>query len=62
MLRAQYPDDAERIMQAFCERQALRLRVNNLKADAAELASRLDAVADGNMLTVLENQETEDEE
>ena len=56
LLYTQYPDDAERIMQAFDEKQPLRLRVNTLKADAASLAERLGATADGNMLTVVEKQ------
>lgn len=52
----QYPDCATQIMEAFGEPQPLRLRVNNLKADASAIAARLDAVCDGNMLTVTERQ------
>lgn len=56
IFREQYPDNYTQIMEAFCEKQPLRLRVNNLKTDAHVLAARLDAVADGNMLTVKEQQ------
>lgn len=56
IFREQYPDNYTQIMEAFCEKQPLRLRVNNLKTDAHVLAARLDAVADGNMLTVLDRQ------
>jgi len=56
MLREQYPDCHEKIMEAFCEKQPLRLRVNNLKTDASALAARLDADYDGNMLTVRDRQ------
>lgn len=56
IFREQYPDACVQIMQAFCEKQPLRLRVNNLKTDALALAARLDAVADGNMLTVQDQQ------
>ncbi|MBQ3003051.1 MAG: 16S rRNA (cytosine(967)-C(5))-methyltransferase RsmB [Clostridia bacterium] len=56
IFREQYPDNYTQIMEAFCEKQPLRLRVNNLKTDAHALAARLDAAADGNMLTVLDRQ------
>lgn len=56
IFREQYPDNYAQIMEAFCEKQPLRLRVNNLKTDAHAWAARLDAVADGNMLTVIEQQ------
>lgn len=56
LFREQYPDCCEQIMEAFCERQPLRLRVNSLRADASSLAARLDAASDGNMLTVTERQ------
>ncbi|MBQ3155133.1 MAG: hypothetical protein IJB88_07855, partial [Clostridia bacterium] len=56
IFREQYPDNYTQIMEAFCEKQPLRLRVNNLKTDAHVLAARLDAASDGNMLTVLDRQ------
>ena len=56
IFREQYPDNYTQIMEAFCEKQPLRLRVNNLKTDASALAARLDADYDGNMLTVRDRQ------
>ncbi len=56
LLREQYPDSYTQIMESFGKKQPLCLRVNTLKADATVLAARLHAVADGDMLTVAEQQ------
>lgn len=56
LLREQYPDDAERIMEAFGDRTPLQLRVNRLKADPQEVAERFGAAQDGERLTVKEKQ------
>ncbi len=54
LLREQYPNDAERIMESFGKKPPLRLRVNRLKADPQEVAERFGAERDGDMLTVTE--------
>lgn len=56
LLKEQYPLEADAIMEGFCKRQPLHLRVNPLKADPKELAESLSAVAEGTMVTVEENQ------
>ncbi len=56
LFREQYPDCYTQIMEAFGDKQPLRLRVNTLKADVSALAARLDAAADGAMLTVSDKQ------
>ena len=56
LLREQYPERADAIMEAFCEKKPLRLRVNPLKTTAAELQARFGGLADGDMLTVDERQ------
>lgn len=56
LLRAQYPDRADAIMEAFCGSNPLRLRVNPLKTTAEELHSRFGGTADGTMLVAEENQ------
>lgn len=56
LLQEQYPDTFEEILDAFGQRKPLHLRVNPLKGNVDELAERLQAQADGDMLTVDEQQ------
>ncbi len=55
LFREQYPEHAEELMEAFCRRQPLRLRVNRMKATVEELSDRFNAKADGEMLTISEH-------
>ena len=56
LLRKQYPDRADAIMEAFCGKKPLRLRVNPLKTTPEALQERFGGVLDGTMLTVTEGQ------
>lgn len=56
MLRAQYPDRADAIMEAFCGKNPLRLRVNPLKTTPEALAERFGGTFEGTMLTVEDGQ------
>ena len=56
LLKEQYPDTYEKIMEGFSARQPLFLRVNTLKAAPKDVAERFSATAEGTMVTVTENQ------
>ncbi len=58
LLREQYPETAEQIMEAFGFRSPLHLRVNTLKVQPEVLAKRFGALQKGTML-ILEQQQAE---
>ncbi len=45
LIKLQYPDEAEKIFEAFFEQTPMCLRVNNLKSDAESLAAKVDGEA-----------------
>lgn len=52
LLREQYPDRADAIMEASCLKRPLFLRVNPMKASPEEIAARFGGEADGNTVTL----------
>ncbi len=56
LLKEQYPAKWEAILEGFCRKQPLILRINTIKANAEEIAARYSSTANGNTVTLWEHQ------
>lgn len=55
LIKSQYPDDAERIFEAFFGKPSFAVRVNTLKCDSDSVAKKVDGVAVGVKTVICEN-------